>query len=430
MSLVQRLWRNPRLWLLSGQIASAGIGFLSLGLLARQLPQSDFGAWVLFLTNLGLIEMIRAGSVYQGLVTFIAGSPQKAEKQAFVCVGWIQSTGLTLLLMGTLHAVYWIWPTLIDEWHFTLFFKNVAVILAVTLPIQVATWIAHAHERYLPLWILSFSATLCLFGAILWDNELSLDRLYTYFIWIRIGLAVLALLWFPPWKAWRATSQVMFQTAWSRMIGYSRFTLLSTIGTNILKSADVWLINAFLGPASVALYNIPMKLLEVVEIPLRSWSMTSFPKFSAFYTQNNWAGLRYTFWKEWVVLTAGMVIGGVLAAGGAQFIIPLYAGPGFEASIPILQVFSVYLILLPLDRYLGILLDSIGKPQINTIKVFVMATLNVLGDWWVLSHDGSLVWVATVTLVHTSVGIVFGLYHLRHQLGTPYVFLQQTFRRG
>lgn len=429
MNIIQRLWQNPRLWLLGGQVASAGIGFVSLGLLARQLPQSDFGAWVLFLTNLGLVEMIRAGSVYQGLVTFVAGAQHSTERQAFVRVGWIQTTGLTLLLSGILHGAYWIWPDPINAWHFTLFFQNAALVLIVTLPIQVATWVAHAYERYLPLWILSFTATLGLFVAILWDTHLTLERLYYYFMGIRVALAVVALGWFPPWKDWKQVSKAAFQTAWGKMMGYSRFTLLSTLGSNILKSADVWLINAFLGPASVALYNIPMKLLEVVEIPLRSWSMTSFPKFSTFFSQNNWAGIRYTFWKEWAVLTGGMVLGGLLAAGGAQWIIPLYAGPGFEASIPILQVFSVYLLLLPLDRYLGILLDSVGKPHINTIKVFVMATLNVVGDWWVLSHQGSLTWVAAVTLFHTSVGIALGLYHLRHQLGTPYVFFQQTFRR-
>lgn len=427
MNLSQRILKNPRLWLLSGQVASAGVGFLSLGLLARQLPQADFGAWVLFLTNLGLVEMIRAGSIYQGLVTFIAGAQSSEEKNAFVQVGWIQTTLLTAGLALLLHGAYWIWPQPLDQWHFTLFFKQAGLILAVTLPIQVATWIAHAHERYLPLWILSFSATLALFVAILWDDHLTLTQLFRYFIFIRVALALLAIFWFPPWRLGKLDDR--FRQAWQKMVGYSRFTLLSTLGSNILKSADVWLINAYLGPASVALYNIPMKLLEVVEIPLRSWSMTSFPKFSAFFSQNNWAGIRYTFWKEWAVLTGGMILGGLIAAFGASWIIPMYAGPGFEASIPILQVFSIYLLLLPLDRYLGILLDSVGKPQWNTIKVFIMATLNILGDIWVLTYGGSLVWVATVTLFHTCIGVGFGLYQIRHQIGTPYVFFQQTFRR-
>jgi hypothetical protein len=40
--------------------------------------------------------------------------------------------------------------------------------------------------------------------------------------------------------------------------------------------------------------------------------------------------------------------------------------------LSILRVFSIYGLLLPIDRMTGVGLDSINKPKINAIKVFIM----------------------------------------------------------
>jgi O-antigen/teichoic acid export membrane protein len=200
------------------------------------------------------------------------------------------------------------------------------------------------------------------------------------------------------------------------MFGFSKYTVITTVASNILKSADVILINAFLGPTMVAIYNIPLKLLEVVEIPLRSWAMSAFPRLSKLASEGKFAQFKSNFTKEVKYFTLLLLPFLGIAFHFSEQIITLYAGEGFVAASPILKVFIVYLLVMPLDRYLGIALDSVNLPHINTMKVVLMASLNIFGDWYILSHRLDLSAVALVTVVNTLFGIFVGLFFMNKKL--------------
>jgi O-antigen/teichoic acid export membrane protein len=52
---------------------------------------------------------------------------------------------------------------------------------------------------------------------------------------------------------------------------------------------------------------------------------------------------------------------------------------GFNAAT-IMRIFSIYGLLLPIDRMTGIGLDAINKPNINFLKVLYMVIANIVGD--------------------------------------------------
>lgn len=91
-------------------------------------------------------------------------------------------------------------------------------------------------------------------------------------------------------------------------------------------------------------------------------------------------------------------------------------GASYLDSGPIFQILLIYVLLLPADRFIGIALDSLGKPQWNTLKIALMVIVNIVGDCWVLSQGGSLALVAGVTLVNIALGIVFGSWKMRKWL--------------
>ena len=83
--------------------------------------------------------------------------------------------------------------------------------------------------------------------------------------------------------------------------------------------------------------------------------------------------------------------------------------------VALVRIFSVYGVLLPIDRMTGIGLDSINKPNINAFKVIIMLATNVIGDLIAVYVFESLEIVAVSTLVFTSVGIVLGAYFLNKE---------------
>ena len=68
----------------------------------------------------------------------------------------------------------------------------------------------------------------------------------------------------------------------------------------------------------------------------------------------------------------------------------------------------------------GIGLDSINKPNINAIKVFVMVAANIIGDFIAIFVFKSLILVAVASIIFTLIGIWMGMYVLYKELNLSY----------
>jgi O-antigen/teichoic acid export membrane protein len=201
------------------------------------------------------------------------------------------------------------------------------------------------------------------------------------------------------------------------------------IGTNLLRSADTFIISfSPLGTAAVALYSIPMKLTELQQIPLRSFAATAFPKLSKASMQKNIAEVKEIFYTYSGAMTYLFIFISIvtfvfadlfiLVLGGRQY---LGTDPvtGFNAAT-IMRIFSIYGLLLPVDRMTGIGLDSINKPNINFLKVLYMVIANVIGDLIAIFIFKSLSLVAVASIFFTIIGIWVGFYYLDKELSLNY----------
>jgi O-antigen/teichoic acid export membrane protein len=96
----------------------------------------------------------------------------------------------------------------------------------------------------------------------------------------------------------------------------------------------------------------------------------------------------------------------------------LLGGDAYVESFTIFQIFLIYSLLLPMDRFAGVTLDAINRPVLNTVKVLCMAFVNIVGDILVIHYFGSLEGVAICTILNSAAGVVAGNLFLRHDLGT------------
>ena len=104
----------------------------------------------------------------------------------------------------------------------------------------------------------------------------------------------------------------------------------------------------------------------------------------------------------------------VLIMGGTQ-----YMGTNTLTGVSaanIVRVFSLYGLLLPIDRMTGIGLDSINKPDKNLIKVGFMVMANVIGDLVAVFVFKSLIAVAIASILFTILGIWIGFYFLDREM--------------
>jgi len=100
----------------------------------------------------------------------------------------------------------------------------------------------------------------------------------------------------------------------------------------------------------------------------------------------------------------------------ADKLVLLVGGENYRNSAILLQIFCVYSIFLPLDRYLGMALDSINKPQYNFLKMIIMVVVNVVGNFLAIRLWCELWAVAMVTISTFIIGVLAGLILLKKNL--------------
>ncbi|MCC7318469.1 MAG: hypothetical protein IT219_08035, partial [Bacteroidales bacterium] len=132
----------------------------------------------------------------------------------------------------------------------------------------------------------------------------------------------------------------------------------------------------------------------------------------------------------------------------AEEIVTILGGSDYTITANIFRIFCIYGLLLPIDRFIGIGLDSVNLPRKNFYKVVYMASFNIIGDsivvfglsfllkgfsWLVLifssvaaadayriAHGFSIIktleMVAFVTILFTLFGIVIGYNYLNKEI--------------
>ena len=142
--------------------------------------------------------------------------------------------------------------------------------------------------------------------------------------------------------------------------------------------------------------------------------MTSFSKLSRLFHEGKFEIFKHHFGKSTGLLMLLFLPVGILFFVFPSLPIYVLGGEKYLDGQILIQIFVIAMILIPLDKFLGVSFDSINKPNVNAIKVWIMVSTNVVGDILAITLIGELWAVAVVTVINILFGISFGLW--RHPL--------------
>lgn len=432
---VKHIFREENFLSLAGNLVTALFGIAGFALLVRTLEVDAFGQWVIFISAGSFIEMFRFGITNTGLIRFLSGAEKEVREQLIgsnALIGLISTAGISVILI----LCNILFTHSIEASGYHLFFLWYPLLAFLNLPWNNALVVLQADRAYGKILLLK-SINSIVFFLVLLLNFYFLKLDLTEIIWCQLAINTVTSLicMLARWdglmqlrKASKHTNRQLFH--------FGKYTTFTLIGTNLLRSADTIIISLSpLGSAAVALYSIPLKLTELQQIPLRSFTATAFPKMSKASLQGKMEEVRGFFYDYsgaitylFVLVSAGTFLFAdwfVWALAGQQY---MGTDPvtGFNAA-NIVRVFSFYGLLLPIDRMTGIGLDSINKPQINAIKVLFMVVANVVGDIIAVFLFKSLIMVAIGSILFTIVGIFTGMYFLNKEIKLEY---KEIFIRG
>lgn len=406
---------------LTGSLTSAFYGLANFMILARILTLEDFGRWQILFATAAFIEMIRFGVTEHATIKYLSGATADSRKSL---IGANYKIGFLLTIIPALLVFIsgLIFKESISRSGFDLFFAWYPLIALLGFPARNTSTLLQSEMRFGDLLILNLSQGTLFF--------LLLVVLYFghYTVSVNtIALAEVILLALNSFACmvlkWDGFRFIRYATRESsrKILKFGKYASITLMGSNLLRSADSWLITLSpLGPAAVAVYSIPLKLMEILQIPLRSVSATAYPAMSKSHEEGDFLNIRYIFNSRIGFLTLAFVPAIVFAVIFPEFLIRILAGEEYilSAGNPVLvfQIMTIYGILLPFDKFTGVALDAMDKPNLNSLKVFIMVVANIIGDVIALWLFESLVGVALASIVFTIIGSVLGFYFLKKEL--------------
>jgi O-antigen/teichoic acid export membrane protein len=428
MKELKKIMREDNFLSLTGNVVNAILGIGGFALLSRSLPLEIFGQWVLFSTASSFVEMFRFGITNTGLIRYLSGADH-SYRVKLIGSNTLIGFGATVLIAMLLISCNIIFNETISNSGYSLFFKWYPLLAFLNLPWNNALVVLQADRKYGK--ILGMKAINSgLFFLILLVNfyflDLNLTQLVIAILLINAFTSLISVI--AGWDGIKHITSASLDTN-KTLLHFGKYTTFTLIGTNLLRSADVLIISLSpLGSAAVALYSIPLKLTELQQIPLRSFVATAFPKMSKASVHNKIDEVRDLFYSYAGALTYLFVFISLFTFVFAEFFVFVLSGnqylktdsvAGFNV-VNIVRVFSIYGLLLPIDRMTGIGLDSINKPNINALKVFFMVIANVVGDLIAIFIFKSLLLVAVASILFTLIGIWMGMYFLKKELTLSY----------
>jgi O-antigen/teichoic acid export membrane protein len=409
MSATKKLVAN-QLLAFAGQLLPAAIGVLSFMLLVRVTEPFVLGQYIIYMAAVVMFEMIKSGGLQAAIVMRAAKSNSSQPQQVTGSAYYLG--GLVCISISLVLALLYFSGLFSGQPGVQVFCGWYAVVGIITLPLHIAEAEAVAKQQLKFLfWLrLAQSSNALLTAAYAFFAGSNLQAFATVHLLFNLLLLLVVLAagkTNPLAIRYRCMQEV------KQLYQLIRYTIATLATTNLLKTADTFLIGSLMGPVAVAKYAVPLKLTELFEIPLRSLSTTSFPQLAAHHNNGDKPAftktfVEYTAWAYMIYIPALL-----LAFLLAPWIVLLIGGTQYADTAGIFRIFILFGLLLPANRMTGIGLDAMQLPHKNFIKVLIMASINILGDLVAIYAGGTLEWVAVVTVINALCGACIGWWLLQ-----------------
>jgi len=391
------------------------LGMAILSLMARYLSKADFGDYIFFLIVFTLADTFRTGFMQTSLIKFYAGT-DKTRAANIAGSAWYLGFMIVLAFgIGNLLMYFFYFGNnpnmfMIIKWFSAIFFC--------TLPAAIAMWILQAEERFDKLFLLQLinqgGFFILIVLLIIFHRASFQNALYSYLINNILSSVITTII---GWSKVKTISSKSWSSI-KELAHFGKFSVGTSISSYLLRSSDTFIIKMMFPSELLAVYYIPQRLMEIFEIPLRAFIATALPVMSAAVHRDDKRYVSYIMKKYAGMLTIALIPVAIVSFIAADLIIGLLFGGKYQHSDAgnIFRIFMCFVMLLPIDRFFGITLDIIGKPQLNMIKVFIMLTVNVAGDFAGIFIFHNLYGVAIASIFTFFSGALFGYWALKKHL--------------
>jgi len=409
-------FKNKNILALSVNVIISVFSVVIMSLLFRAFSKSDAGTWFFFLSIQGLVEAFRTGFLNTATIKFYAGAEKERGESVLGSV-WVIAIAITLLV-ALLSWLLLLFIPFIDNYQVLIVAKWLGITFISSLPFTVPMWILMAEENYSKLLWLRLVNNLSMLLIILFLIELNKMTLTNMLI-LNIVTNVLTGIFCVFFKSFHLdTITKCTKKTLTELYNYGKYTVSTSTSVLFFRISTTFVITFFLGPIALAVYNLPGRLMTIIEIPLGSSLGTGMSSMATALNKNDEKQFIYIFKKYAGLLTFAIVpivFGVIIFADLAVLIIGGEKYVDSEAA-NILRIMIFFSLLFPIDRFNGVALDMLHLPRINFQKVLLMLVVHVTGTFLGVMLFNSLYGIAFFGPLTVISGVLYGYYELKKRI--------------
>ena len=380
-------------WLISGLYAffekgaTYLFGFGSVFILFRVLEQETAGVWFLFLMVAAFLEVSRMGLIQNGLIKFLS-SEDKSEHGKINTAALFLNLGVALLFVLIL---LFLAPFCGKIWDPSIIplLKIYAITTLVLTPMYQSNFILQANLSFRGIFLSNTirQGLFFLLLLFLWltGRSIELVQLAQFQILTAIVGSIVAVVYAWPFFDF---AKIIDLNWIKKLLNFGKYAVSTNLSMQLYKSMDQMMLGGMISTASVAIYNLAIRITNLMEVPTFSVAAVVFPKSAREMVLNGKAGVKKMY-EQSVGAILGLLVPIILFVElFPEIIILIVGGEEYLPTVPLLRITILFGLFLPFGSQMGTVLDSIGKPNINFYCTGFGFLLNIAFNYIFISWMG------------------------------------------
>ncbi len=408
-------------WLKSGilnvlqNMSGVLFGFGSFFFLVRILTKEDYGAWILFMGTVTILNIFRDGLLRSAIVKFLSGASEE-DKPKIITSSFTIDGILTFciiiinLLFAHILAGSWGTPGIVKLFYL----YNIVYVLSGIL--TQFNCIEQANLKFDGIFVTNtvnqgiffFTVFICF----IYKVELSLYQLVIAQI---VGNLISVFIAYFYVRKFLVFAKGYYKEWVNKLFNYGKYAFGTSVSSILSGTIDQWMLGWIISPIASGAFNIAVRIVNLIDIPTSAVAVIVFPQSAKRMETEGKTAIKYLYEKSVGTILAILFPTVLFIFIFSNLIVYFIAGEKHIDTVPLLRVALLYSLLIPFGRQFGTILDSIGKTKTTFYIVVFTASFNLILNYFLITSIG-IMGAAYATLISNIVGFIIAQYILKKEL--------------
>ncbi len=366
---------------LTGNLLTAGLGFIAMIIISRTLGPSQFGVFSVVIAVMTMVVGLADMGIGTGLVRFASFYLKADRKRAELMLG--TSFDVEVLISLFILVLGMVFANPLSQ----LISPNRDLTLALRLAFLGAA--AMSMGSYIVAVFQSWQAFIKLFFYSVAGNVLKLMlvlfllflgrfqtiNVITVYALVPFAALVLGMLLIPrDFLKGQQTGDK--RSTFLQLFHFSKWIMLSYLANTVVTRIDVLILNHYRGTEEVGIYAVAYQLSQVFPLIMGSLITVLLPQVSKLTAKQEFIG----FIKKSLTMSLAIVVGLVPVFIFAGLVITLIFGAEYAASSGIFRILFINFMINIICNPIGTVVFALNRPMVTTYTNFFQMVISIAGN--------------------------------------------------